>query len=598
MNIIYIITILAVYILFMLLHKTHKKQNLMIWIAISAILMLCYNILICLICTFLGILCTLENLVICNTITIVILSTTLSKSKKIQKYYIKISDIIFSILLLILVIFIAYKQYGFPFNIKYNITDGSTHYFFAQQFYENSTLLYNETTDDILGMYNSNFRLPGAYINEGILFKVFDNILLKTDIFILFDLFILYLSGILFFYLLKTYAKENKKLYVLAMIFSIIYMLGYQLNSMLYGYVYLSLALDIIIAFLLLMTNYEKEEIPKTIALPILSLVSLGIFFSYAYFIPIIYIAIIINIIIKSIRNKQKIFSNTNIISLIYLIIIPAILGVGYFIIFPLINGKKTEISTIGTEGVIYENYIANYLIFIPIFIISIILCIKNKEKKQGINYSTILFVLSIIFAIILWIENKLGIVSKYYFFKSYYIIWLLAICNFYIALSHILTAKNKTIKIITYIYTGIYVLTIIIATLIFRRNIWINNIFMDNEEKIMAKGENVLLKNGELVLVEKVENLTEENQIYILTSKVKGKMLWMSVLYHNQYIFIDWMTGYEITIEKWLTEKEEKYYLAYYQDYNKTEAEHPNEESSEYKIIYNDEYGFILERK
>ena len=72
-----------------------------------------------------------------------------------------------------------------------------------------------------------------------------------------------------------------------------------------------------------------------------------------------------------------------------------------------------------------------------------------------------------------------------------------------------------------------------------------------------------------------------------------------MSILYCNQLIWIDLVTNYNVTIEKWLIEQNEKYYLAYYADYNRLEEEEKtlNENSSEYKIIYNNEYGFILER-
>lgn len=90
MNIIYIISIVAIYILFMLMHKTEKKQNLIGWLAISSILVLCYNILICLICTFIGILCTLQNLTICNIMMIAILSIILMKNKKIRNIMLKI----------------------------------------------------------------------------------------------------------------------------------------------------------------------------------------------------------------------------------------------------------------------------------------------------------------------------------------------------------------------------------------------------------------------------------------------------------------------------------------------------------------------------
>ena len=597
MNLLYIVTILAIYILFMLMHKTEKKQNVIKWLTISCILILCYDILSCLMLTLLNILCTLRNLSICNFIVIVVLAIRLLKNKKIQKYYLKISEVVFSILLLVLVIFIAYKQYGFPFNIKYEITDGSSHYFFAQQFYKNSTLLYNEITDDILGIYNSKFRLPGAYINEGILFKVFDNVIAKTDLFIIFDLCVLYLSGILFYYLLKTYAKDSKILQALAIIFAVMYMLGYQLNSMLYGYVYLSLALDIIITFLLLMANYEKEEITNTVALPILSLVSFGVFFSYAYFVPIIYIAIIVNLIVKSAQNKEKILSAKNATQLMYLIIIPLILGFTYFIVFPLVRGMKTEVSTIGVEGAIYENYITNYLPFIPILIISIIASRKSKEKKQENNFPAIMLMLSIIFAIILFIGNKIGLVSDYYFFKAYYIIWPIYVYNVCITIMHIIEKQQRKLKIATYLYITIYLIIIIVATLVLKKNIGINDIFGNNLEAI--EKEDYILKSEELKIIAKEDIVTGE-EVYILASNGNGRMRWMSVLCNNQYIIIDGITCFSFNIEEWLTEKEQKYYFAYYAEYKEIDDREDflDENSDKYKIIYNDEYGFILERK
>jgi len=600
MNILYIITILAIYILFMLMNKTEKKQNLGAWLAISAILIMCYNTFICVILTFIGKLCTLPNLVICNFITIAALVTILLKSKKIQKYYVKILDIISYILILGIVIFIAYIQYKFPFDVKYKTTDGSSHYLFAQDFYENSTLLYKKRIDKMLGVAKDDFRLPGAYTNEGILFKVLDGVLSKTDLFILFDLLVLYLSGILFYNLLKTYAKENKKLNVLALILAIVYMLGYQLNSMLYGYVYLSLALDLVIGFLLLMRNCEKEEISDTKALPILAIMSFGIFFSYAYFIPIIYIAIIIHTIIKSKVNKEKIFSQENIIKLMFLIINPLILGLTYFIILPISNGIESEISTIVVDGLIYKNYITNLLPLIPIIITSIILFIKNKNKeKREVEYSTILFIMSILFAIILFIGHKLGKVSAYYFFKAYYIIWPLAIINTYIALSNILENGNKILKIVTYVYISIYLIAILTTTFLIPQNsIGINDIFHNNLE-VATDGKHIF-KNAELKILEKVKDKMDNHEIYALRPITKGRIKWISVLHNNEGIYLHYIYEEIQSIDKWIESGEKKYYFAYHRDYTafEIEGEYLDENSDSYKIIYNDEFGFILERK
>ena len=89
------------------------------------------------------------------------------------------------------------------------------------------------------------------------------------------------------------------------------------------------------------------------------------------------------------------------------------------------------------------------------------------------------------------------------------------------------------------------------------------------------------------------------ESEIYVLAPRQIGRAEWLSVLHHNQLIFIDYMTVTPITIEKWLADKEEKYYLAYHKEY-KEEAEsteYLEENNPNYKIIYNDEYAFVLER-
>ncbi len=589
MNVIYILTILIIYILLMLMHKTEKRQNLIKCLAISWVLILCYNIFICLINTFAGVLCTLQNLSICNVFMIGILTAIILKQKKVQKYNLKIADLIYSTLLLILVIFIGYKQYGFPFNIKYEITDASTHYFFAEQFYEKSTLLYNEPTNDFLRIYNSDFRLPGAYINEGILFKVFDKTALHIDIFIIFDLFILYLSGILFYYLLRA----HKNTYSLASIFSIIYVLAYQLNSMLCGFVYLSLALGIIITFLLVIKEKENLEMSNSISLPILSLLSIGIAFSYAFFIPIIYGAIIIEIIIKAKTQKEKIISVENIVTFAYLVVIPGILAIFYFILLPFVNGIENEISTIGTEGNIYENFITNYIAFLPILVIGTISAIKNKKRC---NLPVILLVLSALFAIVLFIGYKLEVVSRYYFFKAYYIIWMFVILNTYMAVGNTIS-QNKAAKIAAYIYISIYTVAVIISTLL-PQNIGINNIFYDNIKFIKCK--EIIIARPEMQVLKKKQKLDNNESTYVLGSTYQGRMQWLSVLYNNQYIYIDYLTDSEADIQKWLNDKKERYYLAYYEDYKvlNFNQEAISEDNSSYKIIYNDEYAFILERK
>ena len=61
MKILYSITIIAIYVLFILIHKTEKKQNLIIWLGITTICTLISNVIVCVILTSIEVLCTLRK---------------------------------------------------------------------------------------------------------------------------------------------------------------------------------------------------------------------------------------------------------------------------------------------------------------------------------------------------------------------------------------------------------------------------------------------------------------------------------------------------------------------------------------------------------
>ena len=65
MNILYSITIVTIYVLFILMHKTEKKQNLLIWLGITIICTLIYNVIVCIILTSIEKLCTLRKFKYC-----------------------------------------------------------------------------------------------------------------------------------------------------------------------------------------------------------------------------------------------------------------------------------------------------------------------------------------------------------------------------------------------------------------------------------------------------------------------------------------------------------------------------------------------------
>lgn len=86
MGIIYFISILALIIAFILIKKTEKELDIVSFISISVVTLLCYNPLVCYILTFIGIKITLLNLAIINAIFATIMYGVIIKKKSIQKY--------------------------------------------------------------------------------------------------------------------------------------------------------------------------------------------------------------------------------------------------------------------------------------------------------------------------------------------------------------------------------------------------------------------------------------------------------------------------------------------------------------------------------
>ena len=418
MSIIYIFSLIILVVSYLLVYKREEKQNLVFSIIISGILLIGYNIVICTFMYFLYIKSTLLNLSICNIIISIIPIIFIIKTKKIQKYHVDIIDLHAIIILVVLTITIVICNYGIPIKIKHGITDATTHYFAADDFYRYSTLLPRENSDVInwIGITN---LMTGAYINTGIFLKLFDGIISETyfcQLYFLFDILIWILSSLLMYTLLAMNNKKTKHK-ILAIVFTLFYIFAYQLNSLFAGFSYLGVGLDIIIGILIIM----KSNIPKLYKRIGLFILNFGLMFSYYYFAPVIFLAILWQLR-KDKKEKGKKLINLEILTdVLVTLFIPGLIGVIYFVALPLINsstGLINYISAIGTEGFIYENLISNIIIYL--LLAEIYLIYSFIKKKNEFN-SKFLF-LNTIFVLLIFAGLKFKIVSEYYFYLIAYI--------------------------------------------------------------------------------------------------------------------------------------------------------------------------------
>lgn len=590
MNIVYVLSIILIIGLQMLIYKKEEKQNLFKIFAITIFTILCYNIVICVILSFVKIKCTLVTLTIINIIVSTILGLKILKDKKIQKYYINKMDILAIISIIIITIVISIIQYGIPLNIKHIVTDAATHCFAADEFFNYSNLLMNKNSD-VMGWWDEDFLMPGAYINTGIVFKIFQNLIEEIyfcKLFLIFDISMWCLAGILMYALLAKDDRQEKK-NVLALIFSIIYMLGYPLNSLLYGFSYLQVGLNIIICILITMRLNVKSYYKYIL----MFMFNFALMFSYYYFAPIVFFAVFVQMLIDTKNKDKKCFTMQNILNIVLTLIIPGLFGVMYFIIFQQIKYGIDPLnhysSGINTPGPIYNNLITTVLIFILLDIYYIIYSIKNKKQ----NISNKMFLLSLIFILIVFIGMKLQKISEYYYYKLYYMLWIYVIVLAFNAIN-ILKEKNK---ILTYGGVILYCIGIIIA-IIFKYNLLFFDIYQKNFNEICTKY--AVISDKELEIfdyynknINTVDNM--DNATYLYTDK-PGRQRWCYALTKNPYIYINttWAEEEFSDIQQFF-DSDKKYCIIFKEDNNEMYQNIDNIENI--KILFKNEDGAIIEK-
>jgi len=594
MEVIYIIISLMLFISVILVKKSEKEQNILFWIILTAVTSLSYNVFTSYIITLFGLKSTLLALTIFNFIVTSIVVFKICRDKKIQKYYIKIKDIVALLIILLIVIFIGYKHYGFPIEIKYETTDPAVHYYFARTYYEEQSTPAGDLKT----------TMPGAYTNTGILFTVFSNWLEDIElykIYIIFDLIILYLIGAMFYIGITNKVSSLSKS-IVAFIVSVIFLCGYPLNSMIFGYAYLSVGILIMIAIISMAKYIKNKELNRIIYLIYMFLLMYGIFFTYYFFVPIMYSSLGLYMLFNMIKNRKKknifsVITKENIIDVIVILILPTIIGFCYFVLPGFIAPEETGAMNIAAEGYCYRDLYSNFIFFIPFVLYYCINKIKNKKN----NFLTINCIITTIFTIVLLYMGLKGKASSYYYYKTYF---LLSILVMQITTKTIFELIDNKFQIYVYSFICVYLAlfagtALQVENIILEKNYLFNpvpkmtsyiDIYTFNYTKI--KSEIKILKKEQIEAIKflKENDATKEN------TKIYGQilqMLWINdiaKLTESDSIYA-LQTPQELNVEEWLTDVNKKYYLCL--DVN----DKIEKENDLYNVIYEKEGVLILEK-
>lgn len=549
MGIIYIISLIILFVSFILIKKTDKKLNILSFIAISIGVMFCYNTFVCYILTFFTIPISLLGLSIINIVLTAILATLMIRKKELQSYDVEKIDFLYIAILGIVVLGVVYCNFGFPFNIKYETGDPSVHYLTSKMFSEEDALL-GQSPDEMYGRLRT--RKTVSYVNSGLIMKCFGNSVdsyYNYNIFICFGIFILFITAMAMYTTTSAFAKDKKTRF-LAFFLSLIYTLGYPLNSFLFGFEYLSMGILLLCLVFDMIYYFKEKELKFGFIIPIFALLNFGVFSAYYMFVPFLYPALWIYFCIYSYKKNKTIFTKRNIVLLITTLIIPFILGFIYHIapdIYGVIINNNLDSSTmfkyssnlidngLATYGYIYVNLYSNMilLLLIPIYMV-----IKKWKENE---FSALNLIFCIAFIELLLIGHLAEKVSIYYLSKNYFALWFIL---FYLNFKGLVEIYKKHPKI-SFGLVGFYTILIIfnlvfVDTELENRELNPNEtpatvveVFGANKTILKYKDTDLYTKEIE-ILKYLVDNINYENKIEIVGDMEQGYWAYTLTNYIN----------------------------------------------------------------
>lgn len=417
----YLISTMLFLIGFLRIEKSKKELSLIQWMTVGILSGMLINVVLAGIYGLVGI--PIQCITVC--VPVLLLGFFLIKRSKnhIQHYIFPKSDIVFLILMIIVMILFWGGYFLFKLPIRFTSVDASVHCRWAKQIAFQHTLSSN---------------LFFGYVNDGLLMEALLPITGNTGFYHSFTLariFDLGLAGLSFYSVISVLGKNTYQK-GLSIILSFVYLFGYPLYVIIFGFVYFGDAITLLSGLIIVLSFYKDEMMEHKFIVLLCNFFLFGIFTTYTMFVPNIFLAAFLFIVYALFQKSKKLFTKGNILELCKVFVFPCVLGMAY----AYVNLKEVSSGGgISNEGGKYFDLYSNFIILVPFTVSAIHKKLKNKEY----SFVFVLFIVTVIYTLLLFAGSWVGRVSTYYLSKLYNIIWLLMFI-FLIEELHVLSLTNK----------------------------------------------------------------------------------------------------------------------------------------------------------
>lgn len=426
---------------FYLLKKSEKRLNAVAWISVTFITWMCYNAYLSAIINLISVPINIRSFSIFNFIIGALIWYRIIKKKEIQSYRINKFDIISICAFIFIAIYIGKVRFTSSLLETYLTSDPSIHFQFAMD-------IVNK--QKVSNMYFA--QLNNAFIIETLvpIFKL--TVTNYYKVFIMSDILMFLLSGMIFYSVISKF-MDKRLLKVIGFIMTVFYMLAYPLNNLVFGFVYLGLGVSVIAYIIFIVDSYISEELNEKINIVFMSFGMLAIFLCYALFMPVVYLGTFIALSIY-LYKKKDLFTINTLLRYVIIYLIPVIFGIVYMYYGVFTDGVSPG-NAISNEGGIYRDLYSNFIFVIPFALYAFIVDIKTRKLDSS---SWVFLILGIFISGFFVIGLKTGKLSSYYYYKNYYLLWLITMILVFKAIYYLYQVKELIIVSLI-LYVGIAII-------------------------------------------------------------------------------------------------------------------------------------------
>ena len=208
---------------------------------------------------------------------------------------------------------------------------------------------------------------------------------------------------------------------VFGIVITIAYFMGYPFFSFYYSFGYWAVG-SMMVGFLVMALRiYEEAKVERRYSICMLMLGCFGVMTSYMLFAPITFIAVFVYLMIVA-KREGKIFTLKNVILALKVFLIPTIMGIGYCFIGFFVKSGTSITGALGNQGGIYTEWYMDF--FWTIFPVLFIL-VRTLRKKR-FTPDAVFFGAYLGFTGVMLFLTLTHHVSTYYYYKTYYPLWML----------------------------------------------------------------------------------------------------------------------------------------------------------------------------